>query len=819
MMKSLGQKTFRFRLRFPAWLAAIIIANCLLSVAVTPRLAFGQKLKELNISGVSTQVLTNGTLVSIAADGSLSRAQMWQDGEGYHVVVPHAVTRNTLKTEKGVKVRHIGQSLEILVQTRPGAKVVARSSENALNLSIEGKLEPRFIPTEIWENNSAVAKIAEQRVEWQVQSKSEVVASGGVPASSESLSGTSSSSTTTQVSQPLSDSSAPLVSANNPPTSPVSNGQQIVPQGDGTTVNVPPGTQAQIVVQPEDDGVLASMFSGTSVLIILVVGILGLVVGRKLRSRQNVETGLTRVAADEIPKEDKGMTAVENAGSFDVSHESLSMVPRNGFDPGVATVKERRSTVQLPVTTPSSLFGAYRIDQEVGKLVLGQPHRMDVLASRAPDDRRAIETSLLKTISSPQADESMHRRAREALEEYGFVARHSAAMLLAPDAFDRTLAARTLGEIQSPTALPFLLEALYDYEPIVRNQAVLSIGELRIPSAIGALLDMARKHPDVPGSLLSRALSACSVGGLDFFDTPVPPTALLSGSSSEAIVHEITYLEPAASVEDLPQSTDDEKYTAALTKLMSEEFDERSRAIKDLGQFQVQSAVQTLSASARQDPHPGIRALAMASLASINHESVFPSVLIGMADESREVRAAAARALSRLGFDRADAYVRVMETADEKTLVDVARACIQAGIVSQEIDRLASSDRRQAYEAFCLLSLAAKANMSEPILEAILNHEKMDVRLASLRLLATSGRMDVIDQLRELVANDRLDEEVTTALLEILYKFDQAQAAQSLETPSTTMPLDPQPVLEVVAAKIESDEGPIYEPKVDDFDS
>ena len=29
--------------------------------------------------------------------------------------------------------------------------------------------------------------------------------------------------------------------------------------------------------------------------------------------------------------------------------------------------------------------GAYRVDQEVGKLVLGQAHRMDVLASRAPE--------------------------------------------------------------------------------------------------------------------------------------------------------------------------------------------------------------------------------------------------------------------------------------------------------------------------------------------------------------------------------------------------------------------------------------------------
>jgi len=39
---------------------------------------------------------------------------------------------------------------------------------------------------------------------------------------------------------------------------------------------------------------------------------------------------------------------------------------------------------------------------------------------------------------------------------------------------------------------------------------------------------------------------------------------------------------------------------------------------------------------------------------------------MGLSDETREVRAAAARSLSRLSFDRADAYVRVIESGDEE---------------------------------------------------------------------------------------------------------------------------------------------------------
>ena len=143
----------------------------------------------------------------------------------------------------------------------------------------------------------------------------------------------------------------------------------------------------------------------------------------------------------------------------------------------------------------------------------------------------------------------------------------------------------------------------------------------------------------------------------------------------------------------------------ALSSIESGDVIERSEALKTLVQFRVQSAVDAIAKVARHDPEPTIRSLAISSLGSINHESVFATVLIGMADDSREVRAAAARSVNRLSFDRADAYVRVIETSDEETLACVAKACIQAGIVSQNLDRLTYADHRQAYETFSLICL------------------------------------------------------------------------------------------------------------------
>jgi HEAT repeat protein len=415
----------------------------------------------------------------------------------------------------------------------------------------------------------------------------------------------------------------------------------------------------------------------------------------------------------------------------------------------------------------------------VGKLILGLPHRMDVLSSRGVDDRRAVESSLLKVVTAEESGADERRRAREALEEYGFVARHCAALLRATDPFERISAAKALGEIGSPAALPFLLEGLYDFESIVRNQAVVSLGELKIPSAIGALLDMARKHPDVPGSLVARALSACSVEGIDFFDETGSPAAFPNSGVAEPMA-DVVQLEPASSIKDLPETTEADVFIAALAALKSSNQEERNQAVKALGEFPLQKSVATLTEVAQQDPDPTIRSTALVSLAAIDHESVFPALLIGMADDSREVRAAAARSLSHLSFERSDGYLRIVETADKQTLGAVADACIRAGIVTQNIDRLAGNDRRQTHEALTLVRLLAKAGKTHPLLAAMENHQDTQVRVAAVHLLAATGQDEVAEQLRYLALKENQPEEVQTALREAMYKQEHARPVSGL---------------------------------------
>jgi HEAT repeat protein len=454
--------------------------------------------------------------------------------------------------------------------------------------------------------------------------------------------------------------------------------------------------------------------------------------------------------------------------------------------PAVALDKADKNNAKSPVTRmpsassmPAVLFGAYRINEEVGKLLQGEAHSIEVLASRASDDRRAIETSLIKALRSRDVEADGHRRAQTALEEYGFVARQSAMLLLAGEAYERASAARVLGEVKSASALPFLLEALYDPESVVRTEVVSSLGALRLPRAIGALIDMARRYPEMPVAMLRPALNACSVDSEepDGFEPAESRTPLVYVNARESFTGEIVGLEIPEDVEQLPEWLENETLADALERLSDTDIEARTVAAQSLAQFQVQRSVDALAAMSVTDVEATVRAAAVTSLGVLDHESVFAPVLKAMADEAREVRAAAARSLSRLSFDRADAYVRVIETASTETLRGVAQACVKAGLAAQALDRLTSTDRRQAYEAFSLLSLVVKAGELSLVLEAIAQHGSVDVRLAAIRLLCMMGRpVELLEPLRRLAERGGMPEKVRGALKEAIEQMEPSDA-------------------------------------------
>jgi HEAT repeat protein len=540
------------------------------------------------------------------------------------------------------------------------------------------------------------------------------------------------------------------------------------------------------IQEATDDSWTSTIFStyGITALLVLVLG--ALFIYKKIQKR----------------REEQEFAEIKSAKTRREPEETDDFIPA----PAVASAHERRPGPSEPPPASERFaepalpaFGAYRIDQEVGKLVLGKPHRTDVMSSRAPEDRRAIEGSLIKALESHDASDDTRRRVRQALEEYGFVARQSATLLLGRDAWEKSSAARTLGQMRSPSSLPFLIEALHDVDSVVRNQAITSLAALKLPSAIGALLDIARRHPDIPATLLSDALSACSVETLSFLDAPADQPAYMSAAGASGAGNGF---ERFVSFEELPPGDDNEELKQALATFEGADEAARISVAQELALHPAQAAVTALTAMVIEDSEPSVRAAAVSSLGSIDHETVFAPVLIALSDESRIVRAAAARTLTSLHFDRAEAYVRVMETADVEMLHRVAHACVSTGIVAQAVDRLASEDRRQAYEAFSLFSLLARAEETQPITDAIENHRDDEVRLCAVRVLSMAGQSSVVPKLRDIAARDHISEAVRTAILEALYKLDQNQL------PADPMDLNAEP-LEPLELNV-SDNEPVF---------
>src|SRR2546423_1448146 len=98
-----------------------------------PRAQQRYKEPSVNVTGVTT----SGNVVSISADGSLGRAQTWQDPEGFHVVLVNGQAAPAASS-RGVKVRRVGNSLELVVAVKPGASVTVQPRGSRLDLVVSG---------------------------------------------------------------------------------------------------------------------------------------------------------------------------------------------------------------------------------------------------------------------------------------------------------------------------------------------------------------------------------------------------------------------------------------------------------------------------------------------------------------------------------------------------------------------------------------------------------------------------------------------------------------------------------------------------------
>lgn len=206
-------------------------------------------------------------------------------------------------------------------------------------------------------------------------------------------------------------------------------------------------------------------------------------------------------------------------------------------------------------------------------------------------------------------------------------------------------------------------------------------------------------------------------------------------------INSFIQLTVARTYDQLPLTSDQAVHSAI--EQVQDEFEEdemvRELAVRVLARFRYKNSVEALAQVALYDLSSNIRAKAVNVLADFDHESVFETVLLTCADPTREVRAAAARGLFRLSFDRAEAWKRIIGTGDEFRMRLAARAAIESQIVEKSLSRLIHDDMKIAYEAFVLVALLLKAGEHEFIFNTLKGRGDQRIKLALLHVLGVVG--------------------------------------------------------------------------------
>lgn len=234
-------------------------------------------------------------------------------------------------------------------------------------------------------------------------------------------------------------------------------------------------------------------------------------------------------------------------------------------------------------------------------------------------------------------------------------------------------------------------------------------------------------------------------------------------------VYSFVRLERSSPFKSLPDSQDEALLDAIdQTQEESEEDAEvRGLALKVLAAFKTGNSISAISQMALYDLSSKLRSNAVAVLAELDHESVFETIVTACADPTREVRAAAARSLFRLNFDRAHAWTRIIESNDEGRMRQAARAAMEGDLVERSFERLIHKDKNVAYEAYAVTALLIKAGETEPVYRALAERKDDDVKLALLHVLQTTLTETTFESLSDLLVRHELTPNVAAKVNEV----------------------------------------------------
>jgi HEAT repeat protein len=142
--------------------------------------------------------------------------------------------------------------------------------------------------------------------------------------------------------------------------------------------------------------------------------------------------------------------------------------------------------------------------------------------------------------------------------------------------------------------------------------------------------------------------------------------------------------------------------------------------------------------------------------------------IAGLLDNpSPSVREKAVRDLYEIDPDQAATLVNnALRDGSPEERRRIGSALADSGLLYEAIDDLMAENHENCYSACSLLFLVAKAGVVEPLGSVIEKHPSLDLSLAVIRLLASSGEPEVTSTLQRLAANTALAPELRSAAAE-----------------------------------------------------
>ena len=146
----------------------------------------------------------------------------------------------------------------------------------------------------------------------------------------------------------------------------------------------------------------------------------------------------------------------------------------------------------------------------------------------------------------------------------------------------------------------------------------------------------------------------------------------------------------------------------------------------------------------------------------------FDRTAASVIESSDQQRPTIIRELYDLDPERAAAYLNmVLQGATQEERQQIGAALQKSGLINDAIENLTGSNHSNSYRAFSLLFLIAKAGTFEPLMRVIEDHPNIELRLALIRLLGTSGAPGLPREFKRLLAKKSMPAQLLLAVREV----------------------------------------------------